>query len=599
MLVNKDFNATRSSDGSPRAGGKRGFHTVNYYIRNRNKSWYRYIYCFPFPCCAYRKASMSDDNPKHDMGEMEESDRETMTTNSGEAVPDNQNSRSAGPEGPLLVEDYQHLEKMAQFNRERIPERVVHANGAGAYGTFTVTNDEIAEYTMADIFSEEGKETPLFLRFSTVAGSKGSADTVRDPRGFAIKFYTEGGNWDLVGNNTPIFFIRDPQKFPDFIHTQKPLPANRLDDPTPQWDFWSLSPESLHQVTILFSDRGIPQTLRHQNGYGSHTFSLYNEDGERYWVKFHFKTDQGIENYDEEEAVEMAGENPDYHTEDLWRSIEEGDYPSWTLKVQIMPEEEAEEYDVNPFDLTRVWPHEDYPLMEVGTLELNENPDNYFAETEQSAFSPAHVVPGIAHSPDKMLQGRIPSYDDAHRYRLGANFEQIPVNQPKESDSNNYHQDGFMRMDDNNGAGPNYEPNSFGGPVEQPEVKQPPLSISGDADRYAAAERVDNFKQPGDLFREVMDDEERERLISNIVGDMKGVSEEAIQIRQIEHFFKADPEYGRGVAEGLGIDIEEALDDELLAVEDQLAEADVVAGLVDSTPSKQQQIGEPPAQDDD
>lgn len=541
---------------------------------------------------------MAKDKPNHNMGDATfdgdrdeqrstsnqatsgDADRDALTTNSGEAVPDNQNSRSAGAEGPLLMDDYHYFEKMAQFNRERIPERIVHAKGGGAYGTFTVTNDEISDYTTADIFSEEGKETDLFIRFSTVAGPRGSPDTVRDPRGFAIKFYTDEGNWDMVGNNTPIFFIRDPSKFPDFIHTQKKLPSNDLSDPTPQWDFWSLSPESLHQVTWLFGDRGIPASWRKMNGYSSHTLSFYNEEGERYWVKFHFKTDQGIENFTEEEATELAGENPDYHKADLWNAIEEGNYPTWTVKVQIMPEQEAEAYDINPFDLTRVWPHDDYPLIEVGTMELNENPDNYFAEVEQSAFSPAHVVPGIAHSPDKMLQGRIPSYDDAHRYRLGSNFEDIPVNQPS-VEKNNYHQDGKMRVDDNNGGGPNYEPNSFGGPVERPEVEKPPLSVSGDADRYEPQERIDNYKQPGDLLREVMSQAERDRFVDNVVGDMKGVSEDEIKKRQIRHFFRADPQVGRAIAEGLGFDAGAVIEDDLLTVEEEIPEANTVANLTD------------------
>jgi len=516
--------------------------------------------------------------------EVEEGDdekRKTLTTNSGEPVPDNQNSKSAGPEGPLLMEDYHYLEKMAHFNREEIPERIVHAKGGGAFGTFTVTNDEISKYTMADLFSEKGKKTDVFVRFSTVAGSRGSPDTVRDPRGFAVKFYTEEGNWDLVGNNTPVFFIRDPSKFSDFIHTQKELPGSGLNDPTPQWDFWSLSPESLHQITILFSDRGIPKSWRHMNGYSSHTFSLYNEEGERYWVKFHFKTDQGIENLDPEEAKRLAGENPHHHREDLWDSIKEGNYPTWTLKAQIMSEKEAEDYHINPFDLTRVWPHDDYPLMEIGTLELNENPDNFFQDIEEAAFSPAHVVPGIAHSPDKMLQGRIPSYDDAHRYRLGVNFENIPVNRPKNAEKNNYHQNGFMRSDGNLGSGPNYEPNSFGGPVEDPSVKEPPLKISGDADRYEAQERIDNFKQPGDLFRKVMDEEQRQHLMDNFAEDMEPV-DETIQKRQLVHFYKANPRWAKGVAERLGIDIEEAIPDELLELPDEeIARAPVVEDLLD------------------
>lgn len=543
---------------------------------------------------------MSDDEPTHHMGEadFDGEDRDALTTNSGEAVPNNQNTRTAGPDGPALMDDYHYFEKMAQFNRERIPERVVHAKGGGAYGTFTVTNDEISDYTIADMFSEVGKETPMFARFSTVAGPRGSPDTVRDPRGFALKFYTEEGNWDMTGNDTPVFFIRDPSKFSDFIHTQKKMPANDLSDPTPQWDFWSLSPESLHQVTWLYGDRGIPASWRTMNGYSSHTLSFYNEEGERYWVKLHFKTDQGIENFTEEEAIEKAGENPDYHKQDLWEAIEEGDYPTWTLKVQVMPEAEAEEYDINPFDLTRVWPHDDYPLIEVGEMELNENPDNYFAEVEQAAFSPAHVVPGIAHSPDKMLQGRIPSYDDAHRYRLGVNFEDIPVNRPKETETNNYHQDGKMRMDDNNGAGPNYEPNSFRGPVEQPAVEKPPLTVSGDADRYQHRERIDNYKQPGDLLREVMDDEQRDRFVEAVVGDMDGVSEDAIKKRQIRHWFKADPGIGRRLAEGLGFEPESIIADELLAVEDEIPDAPVVDDLVDIDVEDQPEP-QPPTQDDD
>ncbi|WP_330632442.1 catalase [Halocatena halophila] len=527
---------------------------------------------------------MSEDSPNHEMGDADfddEHQRDPLTTNSGEAVPDNQNSRSAGVGGPLLMEDYHYFEKMAQFNRERIPERVVHAKGGGAYGTFTVTDDRISEYTMADIFSEEGKETELFIRFSTVAGPRGSPDTVRDPRGFAVKFYTEDGNWDMVGNNTPVFFVRDPSKFSDFIHTQKKLPSKDINEPTPQWDFWSLSPESLHQVTWLFGDRGIPASWRTMNGYSSHTYSLYNESDERYWVKFHFKTDQGIDNLPQEKATRLAGENPDYHKQDLWDAIEDGEYPSWTVKVQIMPETDAEAYHINPFDLTRVWPHDDYPLMEVGTMELNENPDNYFAEVEQSAFSPAHVVPGIAHSPDKMLQGRIPSYDDTHRHRLGVNFEDIPVNRPKEASKNNYHQDGQMRIDDNNGGGPNYEPNSFGGPVEQPSVEQPPLAVSGNADRYEMKERIDNFKQPGDLLREVMSQDERDRFVENVTGNMAGVSEDEIKHRQITLFFKADPKIGRRIATELGYDPEAIIDDKLLAVEDEISDADVVADLLE------------------
>ncbi len=481
-------------------------------------------------------------------------DRKQLTTAAGIPVGDNQNSLTAGPRGPILMQDFHLIEKMAHFNRERIPERVVHAKGAGAYGTFTVTND-ITRYTKARVFSEVGKQTQVAVRFSTVGGEKGSADSARDPRGFAVKFYTEEGNWDLVGNNTPIFFIRDPLKFSDFIHTQKRDPQTNLRSPTMMWDFWSLSPESLHQVTILFSDRGTPRSYRHMNGYSSHTFSFINAQNERFWVKFHFKTLQSIQNFTREEAVKIAGENPDQATEDLFNAIAEGDYPRWRLCVQIMPEEEADHYHVNPFDLTKVWPHGDYPLIEVGIMELNRNPENYFAEVEQAAFAPANVVPGISFSPDKMLQARILSYPDAHRYRLGVNYETLPVNRPT-APVNTYHRDGFMRFDGNGGAAPNYEPNSFGGPVENPRYLEPPLKITADAARYNHREGNDDYTQAGNLFR-LMSEDARARLIGNIVDHMKDVPRH-IQLRQIAHFFKADPAYGRGVAEGLGLEVPDA-----------------------------------------
>ena len=359
-----------------------------------------------------------------------------LTTSAGIPVGDNQNSLTAGPRGPLLVQDWQLFEKHAHFNRERIPERIVHAKGSGAYGTLTVTND-ITKYTKAKLF-EVGKKTECFLRFSTVAGERGAADAERDVRGFAMKFYTEDGNWDLVGNNTPVFFIRDPYKFPDFIHTQKRNPKTNLRSNTAMWDFWSLSPESMHQVTILFSDRGLPRSYRHVNGYGSHTYSFINAKNERFWVKFHFKTAQGIQCITDEEAKEIIGKDRESHQRDLFEAIERGDFPKWNLKVQIMTEEQAHKTSYNPFDLTKVWPHGEFPLIDVGVMELNRNPENYFADVEQSAFSPANMVPGISHSPDKMLQFRIFSYADAHRYRLGVNYESLPVNKPRCA-ANTYH----------------------------------------------------------------------------------------------------------------------------------------------------------------
>ncbi len=480
-------------------------------------------------------------------------DRKTMTSTSGIPVPSNDTALTAGPRGPLLVQDWQLFEKHAHFNRERVPERVVHAKGSAAHGKLTITND-ITAYTKAKVFCEVGKETDVFLRFSTVAGERGAADAERDVRGFAIKFYTEEGNWDLVGNNTPVFFIRDPYKFPDFIHTQKRDPRTNMRNPTAMWDFWSLRPESLHQVTILMSDRGIPKTLRHMNGYGSHTYSFINAEGERFWVKFHFKTMQGHAHLTDAESAELIGQDRESHQRDLYTSIENGDFPKWRVMVQVMPEADAEKVPYNPFDLTKVWPHSDYPLIEVGVMELNRNPDNYHAEVEQSGFSPANVVPGIGHSPDKMLQFRIFSYADAHRYRIGVNYDALPVNRPKCPVHSGYLRDGQMRFDGNDGGAINYEPNSFNGPVADPSVAEPPLSISGDADRYDPLEGqgVDDFKQPGDLFR-LMPDDAKERLMDNIARAMNGVPE-FIQCRQIRLFAKADPAYGAGVAGRLGID---------------------------------------------
>ena len=481
--------------------------------------------------------------------------KETLTTATGIPVADNQNSLTAGPRGPILVQDWQLFEKHAHFNRERIPERVVHAKGSAAYGTLTITND-ITRYSEAKIFSRVGKQTECFLRFSTVAGERGAADAERDVRGFAIKFYTEEGNWDMVGNNTPVFFVRDPYKFPDFIRTQKRDPKTNLRNPTAMWDFWSLSPESLHQVTILFSDRGLPKSYRHMHGFGSHTYSFINTNNQRFWVKFHFKTMQGIHNLTDGEAAKLVGNDRETHQRDLFEAIERKDFPKWKFCVQIMSEMDAEKTPYNPFDLTKVWPQKDYPLIEVGIMELNCNPDNYFADVEQSAFEPSNVVPGISVSPDKMLQFRIFAYADAHRYRLGStNYADLPVNKPR-CPVHHYNRDGVMRFDGNYGGAVNYEPNSFGGPVEDPRFKEPLLKISGDADRYDHRVGNDDYTQAGNLFR-LMSADQKDQLIGNIVSAMKTVPKE-IQERQIGHFYKADSAYGEGVAKELGLPIPKA-----------------------------------------
>ncbi|MFO8235397.1 MAG: catalase [Bacteroidales bacterium] len=476
--------------------------------------------------------------------------KKRLTTTGGAPVANNQNSITAGKRGPVLMQDYQLLEKLAHQNRERIPERVVHAKGWGAFGTFTVT-DDITKYTCANIFSEVGKQTPMLARFSTVAGEKGAADAERDVRGFALKFYTEEGNWDMVGNNTPVFFVRDGYKFPDFIHTQKRHPKTNLRSNTAKWDFWSKTPESLHQVTILHSDRGIPLTPMHMNGYGSHTYSFWNKKGERYWVKFHFKTQQGHKHMTNKEAEEAIGKSRETYQEALYGAIEKGEFPKWTFYIQVMPEKDAEKKPYNPFDLTKVWPHGDYPLIKVGEFELNKIPDNYFVYIENAAFSPSNVVRGIGFSPDKMLQARIFSYADAHRYRLGTHYENLPPNRPI-SDVNHYHKDGTMRFFDNFEGNPDayYEPNSFGGPEEDPEAAEPPLRIDGDADRYGN-EDDDDFTQTGNLFR-LFDKDQKERLFNNIAAEMEGVPEEIIE-KQLKLFDAADPEYGKGVRKALGM----------------------------------------------
>ncbi len=475
----------------------------------------------------------------------------TMTTEAGAPVADNQNSISAGARGPLLLQDFQLLEKLAHQNRERIPERTVHAKGSAAYGTLTITGD-LTRYTRAKAL-QPGQKTEAFLRFSTVAGERGAADAERDVRGFALRFYTDEGNWDLVGNNTPVFFVRDPLKFPDFIHTQKRHPKTNMRSPTAMWDFWSLSPESLHQVTILMSDRGLPQSYRHIDGFGSHTYSFINMAGERHFVKFHFKTQQGIANWTNAEAGQKVAHDRETHQRDLFEAIERGDYPRWTFSVQIMPEEDAGKHWYNPFDLTKVWPHDDYPLIEVGVLELNRNPENYFAEVEQAALGPSNIVPGIGFSPDKMLQARIFSYADAHRYRVGVNHDQLPVNRPR-SAVNTYHADGAMRLEGKSNPDAYYEPNSFRGPVQDERFAEPPLPLSGDpADRYNHRDGNDDYIQPGNLFR-LMTDDQKQQLFHNVAAAMDGVPDFIVQ-RQLGHFHRADAAYATGVARALGIDV--------------------------------------------
>lgn len=479
------------------------------------------------------------------------SPKSRLTTSVGAPVPDNQNTMTAGPRGPVLLQDIWFLEKLAHFDREVIPERRMHAKGSAAYGQFTVTND-ISPYTRANIFSEIGKKTDLFLRFSTVAGERGAADAERDIRGFAVKFYTDEGNWDLVGNNTPVFFLRDPLKFPDLNHAVKRDPRTNLRSADSNWDFWTSLPDALHQVTIVMSDRGIPATYRHMDGFGSHTFSFINADSERFWVKFHFKTKQGIKNLTDAEAAQIIADDRESHQRDLYDSIEAGNFPQWTLSVQVMPEKEANSYRYNPFDLTKVWPHEDYPLIEVGELELNRNPENYFAEVEQSAFNPANVVPGISFSPDKMLQGRLFSYGDTQRYRLGVNHAQIPVNAPQ-CPYHSYHRDGQMRVDGNAGSRIGYEPNMHGEWSEQPDFSEPPLSLDGAADHWDHRDDDDYYSQPRALF-EKMTTDERQVLFDN-TGRSLGAARIEIQHRHLVNCYKADPAYAKGVAKALSIDL--------------------------------------------
>ncbi|MGQ0700586.1 MAG: catalase [Panacagrimonas sp.] len=472
-----------------------------------------------------------------------------LTNATGAPVADNLNTQTAGPRGPALLQDIWLLEKLAHFDREVIPERRMHAKGSGAYGHFTVTND-ITRYTRAKLFAQLGKRTEVMVRFSTVAGERGAADAERDIRGFAIKFYTEEGNWDLVGNNTPVFFLRDPLRFPDLNHAVKRDPRTGMRSAQSNWDFWTLMPEALHQVTIVMSDRGLPRGYRHMHGFGSHTFSFLDANNERSWVKFHLRTQQGIENLSDAEAQDLVGRDRESAQRDLFESIERGDVPRWTLAVQIMSEAQARTWRQNPFDLTKIWPHADFPLIEVGVLELNRNPDNVFAEVEQAAFSPANIVPGIGFSPDRMLQARLFSYGDAQRYRLGVNFNQVPVNAPR-CPVHSYHRDGAMRVDGNQGGRLAYVPNMHGEWPDSPALNEPPLTVEGAASHWDHRFDEDNFSQPGALFR-LMSASQQQTLFDNTARAMNGVSREVCE-RHIANCTKADPAYGAGVARALGL----------------------------------------------
>ncbi len=475
-----------------------------------------------------------------------------LTHATGAPVADNVNVQTAGSRGPVLLQDIWLIEKLAHFDREVIPERRMHAKGSGAHGVFRVTRD-VSAHTKAKLFAAVGKETPILVRFSTVAGERGAADAERDIRGFAVKFYTEEGNWDLVGNNTPVFFFRDPLRFPDLNHAVKRDPRTGLRSAENNWDFWSALPEALHQVTIVMSERGIPQSYRTMHGFGSHTFSLVNADGARVWVKFHLQTQQGISNLTDAEASSVIGGDRESHGRDLFESIERGDFPRWKLFIQVMSDEQARAHRHNPFDLTKVWPKSEFPLLEVGVLELNRNPDNVFAEIEQVAFSPANIVPGIGFSPDKMLQARLFSYGDAQRYRLGVNFNQVPVNAPR-CPFHSYHRDGAMRVDGNLGATPSYYPNRYAEWQDGGTSADPPVSLEGDARHWDHRVDDDHWEQPGNLFRK-MNDAQRAALFDNTARAMSGVSLE-VKRRHVENCSKADPSYGRGVARALGLSVD-------------------------------------------
>ncbi|WP_278314381.1 catalase [Lolliginicoccus levis] len=483
---------------------------------------------------------------------MTAAEKPATTTNTGIPVASDEHSLTVGSQGPIALHDHYLIEKMAQFNRERVPERVVHAKGSGAFGELEIT-DDVSAYTCAD-FLQPGRKTEMLARFSTVAGEQGSPDTWRDPRGFALKFYTEHGNYDLVGNNTPVFFVRDPMKFQDFIRSQKRLPDSGLRDHNMQWDFWTLSPESAHQVTWLMGDRGIPRAYRNMDGFSSHTYMWINKSGERFWVKYHFKTRQGIECLTQEEADELAGSTPDAHRQDLFEAIRDGNHPQWDLEVQIMPFADAEKYRFNPFDLTKVWSQKDYPRKHVGVMTLNRNPENFFAQIEQAAFEPSNVVPGIGFSPDKMLLGRVFSYADTHRYRIGANYAQLPVNAPKVP-VHSYSKDGSMRYTFNDPAQPVYAPNSYDGPHADPQAAGPydGWESAGDMVRevYVQHPEDDDFIQAGTLVREVMDDDQRERLVNNVVGHLSDGVTEPVLARAFEYWKKIDPEIGKRIEDGM------------------------------------------------
>jgi catalase len=472
-----------------------------------------------------------------------------LTHATGAPVTDNVNVQTAGPRGPVLLQDIWLIEKLAHFDREVIPERRMHAKGSGAYGVFRVTSD-ITRFSKAKLFAELGKETPVFVRFSTVAGERGAADAERDIRGFAVKFYTEEGNWDLVGNNTPVFFFRDPLRFPDLNHAVKRDPRTGLRSAENNWDFWTALPEALHQVTIVMSERGIPRSYRHMHGFGSHTFSLVSAEGTRVWVKFHFRTEQGIQNLTDAEASSVIGGDRESHGRDLLTTIDRGEFPRWKLFIQAMTEQQAARHRHNPFDLTKVWSKREYPLHEVGVLELNRNAENVFAEVEQAAFSPANVVPGIGFSPDRMLQARLFSYGDAQRYRLGVNFNQVPVNAPR-CPFHSYHRDGAMRVDGNLGGTASYYPNRYGEWEDHGAEPDPALGLSGEARHFDHRVDADHWEQPGDLFR-LMGGAEREALFANTARAMQGVSDE-VKRRHVANCLKADPRYGQGIAKALGL----------------------------------------------
>lgn len=484
---------------------------------------------------------------------MKESSNAHNTLTSSNGAPLSENgllaSTTVGAQGPITLHDFATIDHLSHFDRERIPERVVHAKGGGAFGYFEVTHPDITKYCRAKMFNKVGKRTPVAARFSTVAGESGSADTLRDPRGFALKFYTEEGNWDLVGNNTPIFFIRDPIFFPSFIHTQKREPSTHLQAEkrdVRQWDFFTLRPEVFHQISFLFSDRGIPDGFRHMNGYGSHTFANYNEAGELFYVKYHFKTDQGIRNLDVKKAADLASSDPDYAIRDLYEHIAAKDYPSWTLYIQVMTPEQAAKCAYDPFDVTKIWPHSDAPLIEVGRLCLNRNPVNYFAEIEQLAFAPAHFIPGIDTSPDKMLQGRLFSYADTHRYRLGVNYQQIPVNQPLNHAAKTYQRDGFMSVTGNMGNTPDYFPNSFNGPQPDPDVKEFQYANEGGVVKKYNTRDNDNYSQVSDFYNKTLNKDERARLASNMAGSLANATPEVIQ-RALQHLYQIDHGYANAV----------------------------------------------------